>query len=145
METRAETGTLHEPTSQVSVSEHTQFTLMLPLKVALPLLQTFVCVCYHTGITYVHSRPSACPHPLFMKHAFILLFVCFTQWWKRMIHSPVVFTFPAQITTKTTVSTETVSSPTSWPSHPAGTHTRTHTHITREREIWSHLMNCIFT
>lgn len=125
MGTRAETGTLHEPTSQVSVSELCQFTLMLPLNLARPLLQTFVCVCRHTGITYMHSWLSACPHSLFMEHVYILLFVCSTQWWKKMIHSPAVFTSPAQITTKTTVSTETVSSPTSWPNPPAGTHTHT--------------------
>lgn len=52
----------------------------------------------------------------------VLLFVCFTQWWKKMIRLPADFTSPAQITTKTTVSMETASSPTSWPSPPAGTH-----------------------
>lgn len=108
-----------------------RYVPLLPLKVALPLLRTLVCVCRDTVIAYVHSWPSACPHSLFMVHVYILMFVCFTQWWKKMIHSPAVFTSPAQITTKTTVSMETVSSPTSWPSRPAGTHTHklTHTHL----------------
>lgn len=89
---------------------------------SLLFLSSNSCVCCHTGIAYVHSRPSACKHSLFMEHVSVLLFVCFTQWWIKMIRSPTDFTSPAQITTKTTVSMETASSPTSWPSPPAGTH-----------------------
>lgn len=89
---------------------------------SLLFLSSKSCVCRHAGIAYVRSRPSACKHSLFMEHVSVLLFVCFTQWWKKMIRSPADFTSPAQITTKTTVSMETASSPTSWPSPPAGTH-----------------------
>lgn len=124
MGTKAEMDTSHEPTSQVRACQHT-LDLMFPLNAAVPLIQTLACICRHAGIAYMCSWLSSCPHSLFMEHVSILLFVCFTQWWKKMIRLPVVFTSHAQITTKTTVSMETVSSPTSWPSRLAGTHTQT--------------------
>lgn len=91
------------------------------------IIQIFVFDAQYRNM-YIQLALSICTFIIY--EMCVYMFVCgLTQQWKKRIRWPAVCTSPARITTKTTASTESVSSPASWPNPPAGIHQNTHTHI----------------